>query len=198
MNTTHALACLAVAGPLLTATLALPAFDALDSQDATAEPTKLAVVDVLRVMREAPELVAANDELVAWVEAERAPLENMKREIDRLEAELQVFDPSSAEFVERSYELDRRKLAFDHEYELRDRRRAARIVESRTDAFGRVREAAEAVAEEQGIQLVLQIRGKAPQALTEAELLSEIVVRQVVVHAAELDITPDVISMLGR
>jgi Skp family chaperone for outer membrane proteins len=179
--------------------LAIPGLvAALEDDPATTPGTSVAVVDVVRVLREAAPLRQADLELKEWVERERAPLEQAKQEIDRLEAELEVFDRASPEYLERAFELDRKKLAFDHEYRVRDRGRVQRIVDTRRASFERVRQAAAEAARQRGIGIVLQVRSEPPAAESEAELFSEILLRSVLVHDPALDITSDVISILDR
>ena len=182
---------------LLTATL-MPGLDlTARPEPPRAQASRIAVVDLFRILKEARPFAEAQDAVRSWIEKEqRTNLGVKKSEIESLEAELEMFEGDSDQ--RRSLVLNHglAKLRFEHELEHLESERARRITESQKQAFAETKQAVAEYAKAQGIDLVLQFRTGPLAGLNRGELTSEMYLRNVLYSDAPLDITGSVITIL--
>jgi Skp family chaperone for outer membrane proteins len=162
------------------------------------DATRVAVVDLFRVLAEAKPFRAADEEIRGWIEAEKARLQAASDEIARKESELEMFEVGSQEHVKRRNELELMRLQFKQRLEERDAERTRRIVENQKRSYAQASAAIEGVARQRGATLVLQLRAGDPEGKDPAEMTSEVWLRPVLYSDAALDITADVLRILDH
>ena len=167
---------------------------------ATARPAlagpDVAVVDITRLMNEHPEakeldkqLKRAQDAAQADASATEERLRTMRVEIEKLQAE----DPSRVA-MQKTYEMQRMTAEFSFKWAQQQAMRE--YAASLEGLYASVVTQVDRYARENGIKIVLQRRMDEPKATAPDDFFLRQRLRVVVWHAAEVDITDEVLERL--
>ncbi len=171
---------------------------ALSRGGGTGQDVAVAVCDLGRVLEEGKPFVEERARIAAWIdEQKRTNLEVRRDALEKHEAELDLYEPGSEERRRREDELAHERLSFEQELARLDRERRARITAAQRAAWEKARSAIAEAAAARGVRLVLQLRPRELEGETEERLSAEIWSRDVLWHDPSLDITPDVLRILG-
>lgn len=162
------------------------------------EGTKVAVVDLHRVLTTAKRFEGGDASIRAWMNEQKALLAKKQDALKAKQAELELFSKGSVERARIELEIAKLTLDLDYEVAAADGMREDRVVEHQRECFEIATRAIQEVAKLEGIDLVLQLRTGPLTSMTQRELSSEIFLREVLAADGSLDITSLVLSIIDR
>lgn len=166
-----------------------------------AQPTSVAVVDLMRALNELDELQALNAPLVERAKQRQADLDALREQLEGLQAQLDALPAN---------DLEKRRQLRAQIYELRETATArASVYQSLINIekgevirplYTKFMDAVEEVATKQGYELVIfDDRGmEVPTQGTEAEINRAIERKRVLYAAERLDITNEVVLLMNQ
>jgi Skp family chaperone for outer membrane proteins len=160
--------------------------------------TRVAVVDLHRVLTTAKRFEAGDASIRAWMTEQKAALGKKQDALKAKKAELELFSKGSPERARVELEIAKATLDLDYEVAAADSAREDRVVEHQRECFDAATRAIQEVAKLEGIELVLQLRTGPLTSVNQRELSSEIFLREVLAADGSLDITSRVLSMIDR
>jgi len=177
-----------IAGAITAAALGLAARGA---------PTpRVAVVDMSRLVGQNRQSREEQLLIQQWYETSMKLLDESQRKYKEQVDELDQFKTGSDEYRKRSKELRVRKFELETEYTAINDEHERRIGRSIADSHGRVVAACRTYLESADLDLVLQYASSPVNGAKSAEVIPEIVVRNVVAHRKALDATDAVLAIL--
>lgn len=160
--------------------------------------TRVAVVDLHRVLTTAKSFEAGDAAIRAWMNDRKADLSRKQDGLKAKQAELELFSKGSAERARVELEVAKMTLDLDFELAAADSAREDKVVEHQRECFEAATRAIQEVAKIEAIDLVLQLRTGPLASVNQRELSSEIFLREVLAADASLDITANVLSIVDR
>ncbi|MEW6746493.1 MAG: OmpH family outer membrane protein [Planctomycetota bacterium] len=168
------------------------------TQGKAAPSQALGVVDLGRLLKEAPNLTTGLKGLEEWVAARQKEIDEKEKRLRSLEENLQLYDKTSEEYLTEKDRWDVEKYMLDLFVKKLYREKDARLVGINARCYEEFAAAAGKVAKAKGLSLVLQVGPTPVGSKSEEEFLARLVRRNVLWADDALDITADVLTILTQ
>lgn len=161
------------------------------------EPSRVAVVDLSRLIRENRYFLAEQEAVREWQDQMQGMLDETQKQLAGMEADLDQYQPGTDEHKSGREALQVAALKLKMREESLTGELKQRLRDALANSHQRAVQACSQFRIDQGLDLVVQHN---PQPLGNAdpqELVGEIVLRKVVTFDPQLDITEDVLTILN-
>jgi Skp family chaperone for outer membrane proteins len=184
---------------LVLALLMVPAAAAWNGTRPPLETTsRVAVVDLIRLIQEHNEALADQQKIEAWLQQMQDLYDSQEKELETLRDELEQFRPGSDEFRQAREDLQVQGFRLEIRRKELPQELDEMISQALTRAYQRAIAACEQYREQSDIDVVHQLHSAPLTGRNKDELLGGIVLRATVAHRPQLDITDAVLTILNQ
>ena len=169
-----------------------------NAQAVGVDPSKVAVVDVIRIFNECRQTKDVNERFQLRDEKFTDRREKLKQAVDQKEAELEAFARGSKEYVERFKQWVQLQIDYASAVKIHQRKIVRDQVFWTRKTYTQIVQAVEEVAKARGLLLVFYRDEMDLQTDDLQDLGNRLRDRKVVFSAAELDITQEVLDKVNR
>jgi Skp family chaperone for outer membrane proteins len=168
----------------------------LGAQDA-AKPARIGVVNMMRLLTESKVAQDALKGHEEWVKNSQRDIDAGKKTLKKLDEDMQLLAPTSVEFQQNKDQFELENMKFKQLVQRLQKEREDRFVDIMQKNFEVALREVKNYAKAHGIDLVLQMDASPLKAKSEEELLSRILWKNVLYADDPLDITGEVLKILG-
>jgi Skp family chaperone for outer membrane proteins len=173
----------------------LPSF--LGVQDASKPPQRIGVVNMMRLLTEskvAQDALKAHEE---WVKSSQREIDAAKKSLKKIDEDMQLLDSHSLEFQQNKDQFELENTRFQQLVRRLQREREDRFIDIMQKNYDVTVREVKSYATSHGLELVFQLDASQLRAKSEEELLSRILWKNVIYADDALDITSEVLKILG-
>jgi Skp family chaperone for outer membrane proteins len=166
-------------------------------EGATKSAKRIAVVNMQRVLTEsklAQDALKAHEE---WVKTSQREIDAGKKGLKKIDEDMQLLDSHSLEFQQNKDQLELENTKFQQLVRRLQKEREDRFIQIMQKNYDLTVQQVNGYAKAHGLELVLQLDTTQLRANSQDELLSRILWKNVVYADEALDITSDLLKILG-
>lgn len=166
----------------------------------SAKPVSLGVINIEKVINSLEELNVQQGRLDALVTARRATVDDMSKQVEKLQNELKLLPEGSSQRIAKARELQELSLKLRVEGEVAVAVIDAQKGEIYADLFRKISDASKRFAERNGYDMVLSSDAIAetPRTGAEQQIKAFIVSRRVIFASEGIDVTDQLITMMNN
>ncbi|MFO0985076.1 MAG: OmpH family outer membrane protein [Planctomycetota bacterium] len=164
---------------------------------ATPAPSRVGVVDIQRVLAESRAARESEKELKEWIKTVQKDIDEAQAKMKKIDEDLQLLDRRSGAYQQAKDQFDLEKLKYEQLGRRLEKEQEQRWVDAVQRNYEDAVKEIRGYAKAHGFDVVLEVDSTPLRARSREELFSRLQWKNVVYADESLDITSDVLKILG-